>query len=143
MPSFRVGAYECEGGQETEELLDALRETDERLQLTSSWRSIRAVTEKRIESGDFSLQGLSAGQFSAFATAILFRMITDVDGALRVNPAIGGGISELLQNPRPSLEEFERQFLESHGDDSGGIDERNVAVFFNDFYSHLSGIAEE
>jgi hypothetical protein len=143
MPSFRVGAYECEGGQETAELLAALRETDERLQLTSSWRSIRAVTEKRIESGDFSLQGLSAGQFSAFATAILFRMITDEDGTLRVNPAIGGGIGELLLNPRPSLEEFERQFLESHGDDSGRIDERNVALFFKDFYFHLSGIAGE
>jgi hypothetical protein len=143
MPSFCIGAYGIKGEQEVQELLDALRETDEHLQLTSSWRSIRAVTEKLIESGDLSLQGLSAGQFSAFATAILFTMITDEDGALRVNPAIGGGASLLLLKPRPSLEEFERQFLESHGNDSDAVDERHVARFFKDFYSHLSGIAEE
>ena len=133
---FRIGTAEFGPGANEEklftDLLDALRETDERLQVSECWRFIRVIAEQTIVNNDFDVEGLTAGQFAVF--------VLGFEGSAEINedgePFSRLG-SNLIVNPREVFKAIEIDFLEGT-DDVGNIDEDFTIRCFKNFYFLVS-----
>lgn len=122
MPSVRIGAMELEEEQAVQDLLDALQEADKHLMSNPTWQLIRATAAKFIESGEHTIQGISAGQLLALALATLFNTAivessVEVEATgfteARYQEELSNRRNEMLFNPKGYFKEFECFFTEN------------------------------